>query len=30
LPEAMIDVAEQRTRQIRAAYERIRSVRGFK
>ena len=30
LPESMIAVAEQRTLQIRAAYERIKEVRGFK
>jgi DnaJ like chaperone protein len=30
LPEAMIAVAEERTQQIRAAYERIRTERGFK
>ena len=30
LPEAMIAVAEERTQQIRAAYERVRDERGFK
>jgi DnaJ like chaperone protein len=30
LPESMIDLAEQRTQQIRAAYERVREERGFK
>jgi DnaJ like chaperone protein len=30
LPESMIDLAEQRTQQIRAAYERIMEERGFK
>ena len=30
LPESMIDVAEKRTQQIRAAYERVRDERGFK
>jgi DnaJ like chaperone protein len=30
LPASMTAVAEQRTQQIRAAYETIRSERGFK
>jgi DnaJ like chaperone protein len=30
LPESMIDLAERRTRQIRAAYDRIKDERGFK
>jgi len=30
LPASMIGVAEQRTREVRAAYERIRTQRGFK
>jgi DnaJ like chaperone protein len=30
LPESMIDVAEQKTHEIRAAYERIKSQRSFK
>ncbi len=30
LPESMIEVAEQRTHEIRAAYERIKAHRGFK
>jgi DnaJ like chaperone protein len=30
LPESMMTVAEERTQQIRAAYERIKSDRGFK
>ena len=30
LPESMIDVAEQRTQEILAAYERVRDERGFK
>ena len=30
LPESMIAVAEERTQQIRAAYERVRDERGFK
>jgi len=30
LPEAMIAVAEERTQQIRAAYERVRDERGFR
>ena len=30
LPESMIDLAEKRTQQIGAAYERIKDERGFK
>ena len=30
LPKSMIGVAEQRTREVRAAYERIKTQRGFK
>jgi DnaJ like chaperone protein len=30
LPESMVTLAEQRTREIRAAYERIKAQRGFK
>jgi DnaJ like chaperone protein len=30
LPESMIDLAEKRTQQIRAAYDRIKDERGFK
>jgi DnaJ like chaperone protein len=30
LPESMIDLAEKRTQQIRAAYDRIKDARGFK
>lgn len=30
LPESMIDMAEQKTHEIRAAYERIKGQRGFK
>jgi DnaJ like chaperone protein len=30
LPEAMIGVAEQKTQEVRAAYERIKTQRGFK
>lgn len=30
LPESMIDVAERKTHEVRAAYERIRAYRGFK
>ena len=30
LPESMIDLAEKRTQQIRAAYDRIKETRGFK
>jgi DnaJ like chaperone protein len=30
LPESMLGVAEQRTREVRAAYERIKTQRGFK
>jgi DnaJ like chaperone protein len=30
LPESMIDVAEEKTQEIRAAYDRIKSERGFK
>ncbi len=30
LPESMIDLAERRTRQIRAAYDRVKDERGFK
>lgn len=30
LPESMIDLAEQKTHEIRAAYERIKAHRGFK
>jgi DnaJ like chaperone protein len=30
LPKSMIGVAEQRTREVRGAYERIRTQRGFK
>jgi DnaJ like chaperone protein len=30
LPESMIGVAEQRTREVRKAYEQIKTQRGFK
>ncbi|HET7131017.1 MAG TPA: DnaJ domain-containing protein, partial [Gammaproteobacteria bacterium] len=30
LPESMIGVAEQKTHEIRAAYEKIKAKRGFK
>jgi DnaJ like chaperone protein len=30
LPESMLDVAEQKTQEVRSAYERIRAQRGFK
>jgi DnaJ like chaperone protein len=30
LPESMITLAEQKTREINAAYERIKAQRGFK
>jgi DnaJ like chaperone protein len=30
LPESMIGVAEQKTHEVRTAYERIKTQRGFK